>query len=559
MAKQHIDARGRAWRTHKDRIERLADTMNQQSIHPLQTSDELFHIIDAALTEEEIEFLLEMGGGFHSREDLWKKTYLDESTFDATLKSLIYKGPVAVISDKDGNKRFHMMTIYPGWFEFYMMRGVDDQDHREFARRMERMYTAAYEFGNEEVINELVKDVGPHLAVTPTKTPNKKTQKQQAQEGRGAQQAQTQTKTQPQTKTETKTKTRTVAIGESLTASNHVYAAQSVTELFEGLPEDEAISVGYCLCRFEKTLIGDPCRVGLPMETCISIGPAAEHLINQGICRKITKAEAIASVKKWQDLGCVHQTGRTIPLVDFQTKYPVDVICNCCWDCCGVLGNYNRGYLPLTVTAHYRAVIDADICTGCGVCVEHCPVKVISMQEVAEIEDQRCIGCGQCQHRCPCGAVELMRDERVVFLPMLGRDGAHIPPPPELWVSSSSDGSPEEPDVKVDRASTLAVLEETRQKFLRPDLRKVFKKWNKKMLYDFTDLGESWHFEVTKGVPGPLVEGSIDKPDIHYTMTGSVFVGLSTGTIDGFKAYRKKLVKVKARVLDLIKLQKLIG
>lgn len=42
-------------------------------------------------------------------------------------------------------------------------------------------------------------------------------------------------------------------------------------------------------------------------------------------------------------------------------------------------------------------------------------------------------------------------------------------------------------------------------------------------------------------------------------MTGGVFVGLSTGTIDGFKAYRKKLVKVKARVLDLIKLQKLIG
>ncbi|MBW2703464.1 MAG: 4Fe-4S binding protein [Deltaproteobacteria bacterium] len=526
LSKHLIDARGRKWRTSKDLIDRLADMMNEQSIHPLQTSDELFHIIDAALTEKEIEFLLKMGGGFHSRQGLRETTGLDAPPFDATLKSLIYKGPVAIISDKDGNKRFHMMTIYPGWFEFYMMRGVDDADHREFALRMEKMYTAAYEFGNEEVINELVRDVGPHFAVTPT-----------------APQAQK--------------KTRTVAVGVSLESENHVYASQTITELFESLPEDEAISVGYCLCRFEKALIGDPCRVGMPMETCISIGPAAEHLIAEGISRRITKADAIDRVKEWQDLGCVHQTGRTIPLVDFQATYPADVICNCCWDCCGVIGNYNRGYLPLTVTAHYRAIIDAEACAGCGECVEHCPVKVISMQEVAVIEDEHCIGCGQCQHRCPHGAISLEADKRVVFLPMLGRDGAHIQPPAELL--APSDDSLDELNETVDRARTLEVLEETRQKFLRPDLRKVFKKWNKKILYDFTDLGESWHFEVARGVPGPLVEGSIDKPDIHYTMSGSVFVGLSMGTIDGFKAYRKKLVKVKAPVFDLIKLQKLIG
>lgn len=524
MAAHHIDASGREWRTSKDRIERVADLMNEQSIHPLQTSDELFHIIDAALTPEEIGFLLEMGGGFHSRRGLRQKLGLKAPTFDATLESLVYKGPVAVIADEDGNKRFHMMTIYPGWFELYMMRGIDDADHREFARRLEKMYTAAYEFGNEEVINELVKDVGPHLAVTPTETP----------------------------------KARTISLERSLEPENHVYAAPSITELFKNLPDDEFISVGHCLCRFEKELIGDSCRVGLPMETCISIGPAAEHLIAEGISRQITKADAIAKVKRWQDMGCVHQTGRTIPLVDFQVKYPVDVICNCCWDCCGVIGNYNRGYLPLTVTAHYRAVIDAEECTACGECVERCPVKVISMQDVAVIDEQRCIGCGQCHHGCLQGAVNLVADHRVVFLPMLGRDGAHIELPGEL-MEAQSEPTLAETEAMVDRERTLAVLEETRQKFLRPELHKVFRKWNKKMLYDFIDLGESWHFDIVGGVPGPLIEGRIERPDIHYTMTGSVFVGLTTGTIDGFKAYRKKLVTVKAPVLDLIKLQKLIG
>jgi hypothetical protein len=53
--------------------------------------------------------------------------------------------------------------------------------------------------------------------------------------------------------------------------------------------------------------------------------------------------------------------------------------------------------------------------------------------------------------------------------------------------------------------------------------------------------------------------GNVEKPDIHYTLTTHVFIGLTKGTIDGFKAFRKKLVKVKAPVLDLIKLQKLVG
>ena len=66
-------------------------------------------------------------------------------------------------------------------------------------------------------------------------------------------------------------------------------------------------------------------------------------------------------------------------------------------------------------------------------------------------------------------------------------------------------------------------------------------------------------FEISNGVPGPIKEGKIDDPDIFYTLAGNVFIGLMNGEIDGFQAFRKKLVKVKAPVRDLIKLQKLIG
>jgi len=517
------DSKKRHWKTPKDKIEQLADLMNEQSVHPLQTSDELFYIFDAALSTEEVDFLITMGGGTHSRQKLHEKIGLDQKEFDRILQSLLYKGPVAVIRDSDDNKSYHIMTIYPGWFEFYMMRGVDDAEHREFAQRIEKMYTAAYEFGNEEVINELVKDVGPHLSVAPTSMPE------------------------------------TITLNQTLNPENHVYAAGSITELFAGLDDDEFISVGHCLCRFEKELINDPCRVDMPMESCMSIGPAAEHLIEQGISRKITKDEAISMVKEFQDMGCVHQTGRTIPLKNFKSRYPVDVICNCCWDCCGVIGNYNRGYLPLTVTANYRAEIIADNCTACGICADKCPVGVITIGDVASINDELCIGCGQCRHHCEYDAVLLKEDRRVVFLPMLGREDARIAPPAELMARMQDDQEVEEKTEVPDRQGAMEVMEETRQKFLRPELQKVFRKWNKTMLYDFTDLGESWHYEILKGIPGPLQKGSIEKPDIHYILTTNVFIGLSRGTIDGFKAFRKKKVKVKAPVLDLIKLQKLVG
>ena len=165
------DSQKRQWKTPKDKIEQLADLMNEQSVHPLQTSDELFHIFDAALSTEEVNFLLAMGGGTHSRQKLFEKIGLNQKEFDRILKLLLYKGPVAVIRNADDIKSYHIMTIYPGWFEFYMMRGIDDIEHREFARRIEKMYTAAYELGNEEVINELVKDVGPHLSVALTSGP----------------------------------------------------------------------------------------------------------------------------------------------------------------------------------------------------------------------------------------------------------------------------------------------------------------------------------------------------------------------------------------------------
>ncbi|MFW6107481.1 MAG: DUF362 domain-containing protein [bacterium] len=51
--------------------------------------------------------------------------------------------------------------------------------------------------------------------------------------------------------------------------------------------------------------------------------------------------------------------------------------------------------------------VDRELCTGCGTCVEECPVDAIRLteDEVADIDGEQCIRCGVCHDACPVDAV----------------------------------------------------------------------------------------------------------------------------------------------------------
>jgi len=50
--------------------------------------------------------------------------------------------------------------------------------------------------------------------------------------------------------------------------------------------------------------------------------------------------------------------------------------------------------------------VNEEMCVGCGVCVEECPMSAISMiDETACISDEKCIRCGRCHDVCPEEAV----------------------------------------------------------------------------------------------------------------------------------------------------------
>jgi Fe-S-cluster-containing hydrogenase component 2 len=50
--------------------------------------------------------------------------------------------------------------------------------------------------------------------------------------------------------------------------------------------------------------------------------------------------------------------------------------------------------------------VEKNKCTGCGVCLNICPVKAISMIDgKAQIDEEKCTDCGVCASVCPAGVI----------------------------------------------------------------------------------------------------------------------------------------------------------
>ena len=111
------------------------------------------------------------------------------------------------------------------------------------------------------------------------------------------------------------------------------------------------------------------------------------------------------------------------------TRLPVVAVCNCCWDCCGILKSYNMGAVSLKYNASYVARIkdDAD-CKECGNCEKYCPTTAMKLiNGRVSLDSDKCIGCGQCAYQCRQNNIEMVSTEKhVVYLPVLKKSEARI-------------------------------------------------------------------------------------------------------------------------------------
>ena len=54
------------------------------------------------------------------------------------------------------------------------------------------------------------------------------------------------------------------------------------------------------------------------------------------------------------------------------------------------------------------AQVDIDKCTGCGLCVDACPVTAIEIvRDRARVDEDTCVDCGACVGECPNDAISV--------------------------------------------------------------------------------------------------------------------------------------------------------
>ncbi len=195
---------------------------------------------------------------------------------------------------------------------------------------------------------------------------------------------------------------RVVPVAESVDARQQILAFEDVREIVE---KESPIAVVNCTCRLTAH------KCDRPVEICLQVGKAGAYTIDRGSGREIDKEEALRLLRQAEEAGLIHVTMNKTSGFHF--------ICNCCDDCCITFPMLIEKRLKLCDPSRYAAVVDAELCDGCGECLERCYFGALAEAEggVVAVEQEECMGCGLCQVVCPAGALSLVTVREVDYIP----------------------------------------------------------------------------------------------------------------------------------------------
>ena len=373
----------------KEKYKRATEVICKQGMVQFPVSETAIAIVAAAVGENDAE--LDLIWAFREKPSQTIDQLVETSGFPADLieelaSRLAGKGLVFNQPNSAGVMVYRLLPLMlVGLMEYKFMGELSaSQEEKELARLLEKLLEELRDQiqGNYDGLSPLFTGAPATDRTVPTRT---------SQDGKSI---------------------RIIPIDRTLEGSEEfILPSQSVEEI---IAKFDDIAVGRCFCRQRRSLLGEPCSSEAPTLNCFTFGKSARHTVAQGFAKKVSKEEALKIMQDAEQAGLVH---KALHPRSRETS-PETSICNCCKDCCDTIRLWRSGTLPLINSTYHLAVIDPEVCSGCGICVEWCPTEAIALNSdgVAERDENTCFGCGVCSRFCPEEAIALKEGLRRVFI-----------------------------------------------------------------------------------------------------------------------------------------------
>jgi Pyruvate/2-oxoacid:ferredoxin oxidoreductase delta subunit len=373
--------------------------MNKQNLRFILVAPPLVDMMDMVIADDELEFLLKMGTKSYNFDTAQSLSKISGKNFVAFFDQLQRKGLVHIGHDSDGNEEYRLAAIAVGWYETMMHYSIGKPYEKEFSEKWNDYFKLFQKFNFFPVRH--IQNVIMRKILTPSQDAALMKPKLRGRKGK-----------------------INIPVNSKISQDPKIYPSYLVNDLVEEFGKKNSIYIFPCVCRHGSQVIGSQCNFTIPKESCMAFGSMAQAWESWGYGRHITKEEAIDILSEVQEKGAVH----SVIHEKEDSNLPVVAICNCCWDCCGILKPYNMGVGSLMYNASFAAQIkDGVKCKNCGNCAKYCPTTAMrSRNKEIHLIKNRCIGCGQCALQCPQNNIEMCPVERTVYLPVLKKSEARI-------------------------------------------------------------------------------------------------------------------------------------
>ena len=198
----------------------------------------------------------------------------------------------------------------------------------------------------------------------------------------------------------------------------HVLDYERATEVIKTATH---VGVGICYCRHKMEHLGKACDAS--MDICMTFNSTAESLTKHGHARRIDAVECLDLLQQAYEENLV-QFGEIV-------RESVNFICNCCGCCCEAMIAARRFAIFNPVhTTNFIPELHEGNCTGCGKCVNACPVEAMALvsanhpqhplRKKALLDEKICLGCGICVRACPEKCILLISRAKRIITPLNG-------------------------------------------------------------------------------------------------------------------------------------------